>query len=58
MNSILNAITEDDRRIAELLQDYLNNCDGYEVLFTASDGRAPISQLSDCAILRDVVLLD
>lgn len=58
MNSILIAITEDDRLIAELLQDYLNNCDGYEVLFTASDGRALISQLSDCAILPDVVLLD
>ena len=58
MNSILVAITEDDRLIAELLQEYLDNSEGYQVLFTASDGNSLISQLSDCEALPDIVLLD
>lgn len=58
MNPILIAITEDDRLIADLLQDYLNNCEGYKVLFTTSDGHSLISKLAACATLPDVVLLD
>lgn len=58
MSSILIAITDDDKLISHLLQDFLTNCPGFEVLFTASDGNDLISKLSACDNLPDILLLD
>ena len=58
MSNILIAITDDDKLIAELLQDFLSNCDGFEVLFTASDGNDLIAKLDVSATIPDILLLD
>jgi DNA-binding NarL/FixJ family response regulator len=58
MRDILLAITDDDNLIAELLQDFLGNCKGYKVLFTASDGNDLILKLKASQNLPDVLLLD
>lgn len=58
MKDILIAITEDDSLIAELIQEYLNNCEGYKVLFTVPEGQALLTKLATCETLPDVVLVD
>lgn len=58
MRDILLAITDDDNLIAELLQEFLSKCEGYKVLFTASDGNNLIAKLRASQNLPDVLLLD
>lgn len=58
MKNISIAVTDDDHLIAGLLQDFLNHSDGYEVVFTASDGNELLAKLKECEQLPDMVLLD
>lgn len=58
MKNIFIAVTDDDSLIAGLLEDFLNNSEGYEVLFSASDGSELIAKLNDSDQLPDIVLLD
>lgn len=58
MKNISIAVTDDDKLIAGLLQDFLSNIDGYQVVFTASDGNELIAKLNECEQLPDIVLLD
>lgn len=55
---ILIAITDDESLIAKLLEDFLNESEGYKVLFTANDGGDLIAKLNSIPILPDVLLLD
>ena len=58
MKNISIAVTDDDNLIAGLLQDFLNNSEGFEVLFSASDGGELIAKLNHSEQLPDIVLLD
>lgn len=58
MKNISIAVADDDSLIAGLLEDFLNNSEGYEVMFSASDGSELIAKLNECDQLPDIVLLD
>lgn len=52
------AITDDDALIVSLLEGYLQNCPGMQVLFTANSGSELFSHLVGAAILPQILLLD
>lgn len=58
MKNISIAVADDDSLIAGLLEDFLNNSEGYEVMFSASDGSELIAKLNESDQLPDIVLLD
>ena len=58
MKNISIAVTDDDTLLAGLLEDFLNSCTGFNVLFTASEGGELISKLTAIEQLPDIVLLD
>lgn len=59
MNNIRIAITDDDALIVKLLEDFLNNCHGYEVSFTAHNGEELIQKLGSSQFeAPDILLLD
>ncbi len=59
MKNIQIAITDDDDLIVKLLEDYLNNCENFKVVFTAFNGEDLIEKLNKPdALLPDVLLLD
>jgi DNA-binding NarL/FixJ family response regulator len=58
MENIRITITDDDALIVSLLQGYLHNRDGIEVLFTAESGEELLEKLSLTKVLPDVMLLD
>ena len=58
MENINIAITDDDALIVTLLQGYLHNREGIEVLFTAGSGEELLEKLAVAAMLPDVLLLD
>lgn len=59
MKNIQIAITDDDDLIVKLLEDYLNNCENFKVVFTACNGEDLIEKLNKPdALLPDVLLLD
>jgi DNA-binding NarL/FixJ family response regulator len=58
MSKISIAITDDDTLIAELLHSFLDNCEGFAVLFHASDGHDLLAKLNACTSLPDIILLD
>lgn len=59
MKNIQIAITDDDDLIVKLLEDYLNHCENFKVVFTACNGEDLIEKLNKPnALLPDVLLLD
>ncbi len=59
MKNIQIAITDDDDLIVKLLEDYLNHCENFKVVFTAFNGEDLIEKLNKPdALLPDVLLLD
>jgi DNA-binding NarL/FixJ family response regulator len=58
MERINIAITDDDALIVTLLQGYLHNREGIEVLFTAGSGEELLEKLSVAEVWPDVLLLD
>lgn len=58
MENIRITITDDDALIVSLLQGYLHNRDGIEVLFTAGSGEELLEKLSQAEVLPEVMLLD
>ena len=58
MDNIKIAITDDDALIVTLLQGYLHNRDGIEVLFTAESGEQLLQMLSAATVLPQVLLMD
>ncbi len=58
MENIRITITDDDALIVSLLQGYLHNRDGIEVLFTAASGEELMEKLSQAEVLPEVMLLD
>lgn len=58
MDNIRITITDDDTLIVSLLQGYLHNRDGIEVLFTAGSGEELLEKLAAAETLPDVMLLD
>ena len=58
METITLAITDDDALIVSLLQGYLQNTEGLEVLFTAGGGEELLATLAAAPALPDVILLD
>ncbi len=58
MNKINLAIVDDDQLIVNLLNDYLNDQEDLNVLFTALSGQDCISSLNQSKPLPDILLLD
>ncbi len=58
MKNITIAVTDDDTLITGLIEDFLNNCKGFEVLFCASDGNDLLAKLNNSNQIPDVALLD
>lgn len=58
MEDITIAITDDDALIVSLLEGYLQNCDGMQVLFTAGNGKDLFARLEGAAVKPHVLLLD
>ena len=58
METIKIAITDDDALIVSLLQGYLHNRDGIEVVLTAGGGQELLDGLATQETLPDVVLTD
>jgi DNA-binding NarL/FixJ family response regulator len=58
MNDIDIVITDDDALIVSLLEAYLQNCAGMNVLFTAYNGSELFSQLIASPVKPHIILLD
>lgn len=59
MKEISIAITDDDELVAKLLEEFLNKCNGFNVIFTACNGRDLIEKLeAESAILPEILLLN
>ena len=58
MENITVAITDDDALIVSLLEAYLKNCEGIDVLFTARGGNELFAQLKEGGVQPNVLLLD
>lgn len=58
MENITVAITDDDALIVNLLEGFLQNTDGIEVLFTACSGEELIGKLADAEVKPQILLLD
>lgn len=58
MEKIKIAITDDDNLIVGLLQGYLQNVGGLDVLFTAGGGQELLDKLASAQTLPEVLLLD
>lgn len=58
MEKIKIAITDDDNLIVGLLQGYLQNVGGLDVLFTAGGGHELLEKLASAETLPEVLLLD
>ena len=58
MEDITVAITDDDALIVSLLEAYLQNSAGMQVLFTAGNGNELFSHLTTAAVIPHILLLD
>lgn len=58
MDKIFIAITDDDALIVNLLEGYLHNREGIEVVFTAGSGEELLQKMEAAGTKPDVILLD